>query len=93
MLAGRKLRAAMKEFDGHKLTRPPRGFPADSPAMDLLLCRQWGMAARLPAERATEPGLLKEITSRFKLAAPVIEFLNRPIVASGRAKMPEKFQF
>jgi uncharacterized protein (TIGR02453 family) len=93
LLAGRKLRAAMKEFDGHKLTRPPRGFPADSPAMDLLLCRQWGMAARLPAERATEPGLLKEITSRFKLAAPVIEFLNRPIVASGRAKMPEKFQF
>jgi uncharacterized protein (TIGR02453 family) len=82
LLAGRKLRAAMQEFDGHKLTRPPRGFPADSPAMDLLLCRQWGMAARLPAEAATRPGLLKEITSRFALAAPAIEFLNRPIVAS-----------
>ena len=87
LLAGRKLRAAMEEFDGHKLTRPPRGFPADSPAMDLLLCRQWGMAARLPAETATRPGLLKEITSRFALAAPVIDLLNRPIAAAGAQKL------
>ena len=86
LLAGRKLKAAMQEFDGHKLKRAPRGFPADSPALDLLLCRQWGLSARLPAEAATQPSLLKEITSRFRLAAPVIEFLNRPIVASGAPK-------
>jgi uncharacterized protein (TIGR02453 family) len=82
LLAGRKLKAAMQEFDGHKLKRAPRGFPADSPALDLLLCRQWGLSARLPPEAATKPALLKEITSRFRLAAPVIEFLNRPIVGS-----------
>jgi uncharacterized protein (TIGR02453 family) len=80
LLAGRKLRAAMQEFDGHKLTRPPRGFPADSPALDLLLCRQWGMSARLPAEAALSPTLLKQITSRFALAAPVVDFLNAGIV-------------
>ena len=33
LLAGRKLRAAMSEFDGNRLTRPPRGFSADSPAL------------------------------------------------------------
>lgn len=82
ILAGRKLRAAMQEFDGHKLTRPPRGFPADSPALDLLLCRQWGMSARLPAEAALEPTLLEQVTSRFALAAPAIEFLNRPLPGS-----------
>jgi len=81
LLAGRKLRVAMKEFDGHKLKRPPRGFPADSPALDLLLCRQWGISARLPAEAALGPTLLREVTSRFALAAPVVEFLNRPIMA------------
>jgi uncharacterized protein (TIGR02453 family) len=86
LLAGRKLKAAMQEFDGHKLKRAPRGFPADSPALDLLLCRQWGLSARLPPEAATQPTLLKEITSRFRLAAPVIEFLNRPIVASWISK-------
>jgi uncharacterized protein (TIGR02453 family) len=86
LLANRKLRAVMQEFEGHKLTRPPRGFPADTPALDLILCRQWGLSARLPAEAATQPGLLREITSRFALAAPVIEFLNRPIVLSGQPK-------
>ena len=50
LLANRKLRAAMPEFEGRRLTRAPRGFPADSPALDLLLCRQWGVAATLAAQ-------------------------------------------
>ena len=51
----------MCEFDGNRLTRPPRGFSADSPALDLLLCRQWGVSATLPAERATRAALLRDI--------------------------------
>jgi uncharacterized protein (TIGR02453 family) len=80
LLAGRKLKAAMSEFDGQKLKRAPRGFDPESPALDLLLCRQWGMSATLPAEAATGPGLLKEIVTRFRLAAPVVTFLNTPLV-------------
>ena len=40
MLAGKRLTSMMREFDGQKLTRPTKGFAADNPAMDLLLCRQ-----------------------------------------------------
>jgi uncharacterized protein (TIGR02453 family) len=83
MLADRKLKAAMHEFEGNKLSRAPRGFPADSPALDLLLCRQWGVSATLPAETALEPTLVKEITKRFALAAPMVDFLNAGIVAGG----------
>jgi uncharacterized protein (TIGR02453 family) len=79
LLAGRKLRAAMDEFEGNRLTRPPRGFSADSPALDLILCRQWGVSATLPADSATRPTLLRDITSRFALAAPVVHLLNRAI--------------
>ena len=82
LLAGRKLRAAMSEFEGNRLTRPPRGFSADSPALDLLLCRQWGVAATLPAELATQPSLVQEITRRFALAAPIVHLLNAPLTAS-----------
>jgi uncharacterized protein (TIGR02453 family) len=82
LLADRKLRATMSEFEGRRLTRPPRGFPADSPALDLLLCRQWGVAATLPAEQATQPTLLKQITTRFALAAPIVHFLNTPLAPS-----------
>lgn len=77
----------MREFDGRKLTRAPRGFPADSPALDLLICRQWGVSATLPANFATEPKLLKEIVRRFKLAAPLVHFLNAGIVGEGAGKL------
>jgi uncharacterized protein (TIGR02453 family) len=87
LLANRKLRAAMHEFEGRRLTRAPRGFPADSPALDLLLCRQWGVAATLPAECATLPTLLKDITTRFALAAPLVHFLNTPLVPASTVKM------
>ncbi len=80
ILGDRKLKAAMKEFEGNRLKRAPRGFSADSPALDLLLCRQWGLSATLPAERAVEPGLTKEIVRRFRLAAPLVHFLNAPLV-------------
>jgi uncharacterized protein (TIGR02453 family) len=86
LLSGRKLRAAMGEFEGNCLTRPPRGFSADSPALDLILCRQWGVSATLPAEAATRPTLLREITSRFALAAPIVHLLNRAIASSQPAK-------
>ena len=76
-----KLRKKMQEVDGLLLTRPPRGFPADSPALDLILHRQWGVSAALPPESAISPTFAKEITSRFALAAPVVDFLNRPLLA------------
>ncbi|MEO6802137.1 MAG: DUF2461 domain-containing protein [Granulicella sp.] len=82
ILAGKKLRAAFTEFEGpsgNKLTRAPKGFPADHPAIDLLLHRQWGVSTTLPAERAYQPTLAKEIAAHFRLAAPLIDLLNTPL--------------
>ena len=86
ILGDKKLKAAMEEFDGRKLARAPRGFPADSPALDLLVYRQWGVSATLPAEFAARPDLVKEIVRRFKLAAPLVDFLNAGIVGEGAGK-------
>jgi len=93
ILGDRKLTAAMEEFEGNRLKRAPRGFPADSPALDLLVCRQWGVSATLPAERVIQPGLVKEIVRRFRLAAPLVHFLNAGIVGDGRVsenKLPAR---
>jgi uncharacterized protein (TIGR02453 family) len=79
LLTSRKLRTLMGEMDGHRLTRPPKGFSPDSPAIDLLLNRQWGLSAHLPVDAATKPTLLKEILKRFEAAAPLIAFLNAPL--------------
>ena len=86
LLAGKKLKAKMSEFDGLRLTRPPKGFAAEEAAMDLLVCRQWGVAATLPVEVATKPTFVKDIVERFRLAAPVVKLLNTPLL--GRPKQP-----
>jgi uncharacterized protein (TIGR02453 family) len=85
------LRAATKrtgfaEFEGNALTRPPKGFPAEHPGMDLIKCRQWGLHASLPAEAALDPRLVATITRYFKLATPVVEALNTPIAAALKPK-------
>ena len=76
----------MTEFDGASLTRAPKGFPEDHPAIDLLKNRQWGVSAKLPGEIATKPSLVKEVVQRFRAAAPVIGLLNEPLV--GKPKRP-----
>ncbi len=86
VMAGKKLRALMEPGDGMPLTRPPKGFSAEDPALDLLMCRQWGVSATLPVERATMPSLLKDVVERFRAAAPVVAMLNAPLL--GKAKRP-----
>jgi uncharacterized protein (TIGR02453 family) len=58
LMKGKKLRTLMQENDGVPLTRAPKGFPEEHPAIDLLRNRQWGVSARLPAERATKTALV-----------------------------------
>jgi uncharacterized protein (DUF2461 family) len=84
MLAGKKLKAVMQQIDGQRLTRPPKGFAADDPAMDLLVCKQWGLSATLPAEYATTSSLVKDVVERFRLAAPIVALLNAPLAAKPR---------
>ena len=86
LLNSRKLKSKLHEFEGHRLTRPPKGFDPNHPAMDLLLCRQWGLYTTLSAETALSPTLVKEIADRFRLAAPVVTLLNTPLL--GKPKQP-----
>ena len=81
MMATKKMRAMMTEFEPERMTRGPKGFPPDSPAMDLILQRQWGVSAQLSLETALGPGLVKAIVERIKVAAPLVAFLNTPLVA------------
>jgi uncharacterized protein (TIGR02453 family) len=76
------IRKAFSEFEGNALTRPPKGFPCDHPALDLIQCRQWGLSATLPANAALKPDLAAVITRHFKLAAPMVDALNTPIAAA-----------
>jgi len=87
LIAAKKLKATMELFDGRSMTRGPKGYPADHPAMDLLMQRQWGVSTTLPAEEALQPTLVKRIAGCFKLAAPLVAFLNQPLTGRSRAPL------
>jgi uncharacterized protein (TIGR02453 family) len=76
------VRKAFIEFEGNALTRPPKGFPKEHPALDLIQCRQWGLSTTLPAEAALDAGFAATLTRYFKLAAPIVDALNTPISAA-----------
>jgi uncharacterized protein (TIGR02453 family) len=86
VMKGKKLRSLMEEYDGAPLTRAPKGFPEDHPAIDLLKNKQWAVSTRLPVERALRSSLVRDVVERFKAAAPMIEMLNAPLV--GKPKRP-----
>lgn len=86
LLQDKKLRRSMSSFEGIPLTRPPKGFPKEHPAMDLILCRQWGLSATLPAEAALDSNFVREIVNRFRLASPLVDMLNAPLVEGAERK-------
>ena len=90
LLADKKLKSLMPQFEGNPLTRSPKGFPADHPAADLLLCRQWGLSATLPADVSLHPDLLREVVGRFRVVSPYVDRLNTPF---HRAKSAQKSRF
>ncbi|WP_254062558.1 DUF2461 domain-containing protein [Acidobacterium sp. S8] len=79
MLNDKKLRKVMDlDLDTQALSRPPKGFPKEHPGLDLIRQQQWGVVARLPAQAALDAGFAGEVVKRFRLAAPIVDFLNRP---------------
>jgi uncharacterized protein (TIGR02453 family) len=91
LLKDRKLRRMMESFSGLPLTRAPKGFPKDHPAMDLLLCRQWGVEATLPSKIALQNDFATEVIRRFRLASPLVNALNTPLLASVEKKRRPSF--
>jgi uncharacterized protein (TIGR02453 family) len=67
------------ELQGDKLTRMPRGFPADHPAGEFLKYRQVLVGREWPAAFASSPRFYNGLLRTFRTAAPLVRFLNEPI--------------
>jgi len=80
----RGLRTLVSELLGDRLARVPKGFPSDHPAAHLLRHKQWYVYAVLDAGPVTTHSLLPELVRRFRAMAPLVDFLNTPLVAAGR---------
>jgi len=68
-------------LEGEQLKRVPRGFPPDHPAGPYLKFKQFLAGCERPAEFATSPAFYRTLVGAFKTLAPLVEFLNEPLVA------------
>ena len=91
MLASRALKAKMQLSDPRALTRAPKGFAADHPAIDLVLYRNWGVDAELPPEQALGAEFASALVKYFRVAAPLVDFLNAPLAGSAAAQKRPMF--
>jgi uncharacterized protein (TIGR02453 family) len=72
------------ELHGEQLTRVPRGYPKEHPAAHYLRFRQFLAGREYPAEFACDPKFYGELVGVFRQVAPLVRFLNTPILERPR---------
>lgn len=78
------LRRRTGGLDGERLQRVPRGFSTEHPAAEYLKFRQFLMGRDYPARFATSPRFYATLLALFREIAPLIAFLNEPLLAVPR---------
>lgn len=69
-------------LQGDRLTRVPRGYAKDHPAADYLQYRQFMAFREEPAQFATSKQFYAQLRSTFEAIAPLVRFLNEPLIAT-----------
>jgi len=91
ILSNQTLRRRLGGLQGDELSRAPKGFDPNHPAIDLIKKKDWILDVELDASLATTPRLQSEIADRFRLMTPLIEFLNRPLAERPARKLRDYF--
>jgi uncharacterized protein (TIGR02453 family) len=81
ILGDKKARKLTGNLGGDALTRSPKGFDPEHPAAGFIKMKDWILDVTLDPSLATTPQLHGEIVSRFRAMAPLIQYLNRPLIA------------
>lgn len=74
-----RFRSTFSGLEGERLKRTPRGFSRNHPAGDLLVYKQFLAGATLSAAEIEKPGFAELLDRHFRLLAPFLEYLNRPL--------------
>jgi uncharacterized protein (TIGR02453 family) len=75
----RNFKKILGTLQGERLVRPPSGFPADHPAIDVLRQKQFYVTQTEPAELAEGPKLFPRLLTLFSAMIPLVRFLNEPL--------------
>ena len=82
IIGSKKFVASYKEMsdsEGTRLSRPPKGYEADNPAIEYIKLKSFVAMAPITDEELTDKTLLKKITGAFEALQPLIVFINQAI--------------
>jgi uncharacterized protein (DUF2461 family) len=89
LATARGFRRLFPDDEGHeRLSRSPKGFPAEHPAAALFRQKRWGFSVSLAPETAMQVDFANTVARYFRAAAPLVALLNRPLVA--KAERPRR---
>lgn len=77
-----RFRRAVGKLEGEQLQRVPRGFPKDHEAAEYLKFRQFLAGKEYPASFACSPRFYNGVVAVFREVAPLVRFLNEPLIGS-----------
>lgn len=89
ILAAKPVRRRFHEMESESLQRPPKGFPADHPAIDFLKRKSWVLALTEDCDACLKPRYASTLAAALEVLAPFVQFLNEPFAArAAKAKDP-----
>lgn len=91
LLADRNVKKLCGTLQGDELSRAPKGFVPEHPAIDLIKKKDWILDVTLESALATTPELEPKIATLFRVMHPVCEFLNRPLIDRKPTVQPEHY--
>jgi uncharacterized protein (TIGR02453 family) len=77
LVEDKKIVKRFGNLDGEKLSRPPKGYDADNPALDYLKLKSLVLVQHLKPEELKPNSILKTILPSFELMKPFNDFLRR----------------
>ncbi|MSO81763.1 MAG: DUF2461 domain-containing protein [Acidobacteria bacterium] len=86
-VTGPSFRRAVGELGGEQLSSMPRGYLKEHPAAHYLRFKQFLAGREFEAEFATSDRFYAELLRVFRAVAPLVRFLNTPLLAGRRADL------
>ncbi len=77
----KKTFSGFEEVEGQKLSRPPKGYEAENPAIEYLKFKSLIVSKAIPDKIMTSDKLIPEVIEIFKTLQPLVEFINRGIMS------------
>jgi uncharacterized protein (TIGR02453 family) len=65
--------------EGAVLSRPPKGYEADNPAIEYLKLKSFIVTTPLADNVLTGKDMLPTVSAAFKTAFPLVQFINRAL--------------